>query len=52
MGQVDGILGGIVGDIAEMAMYGSMGLAGLSAGMNSGWNGVSDGVDQLGDLFG
>jgi hypothetical protein len=51
MGQVDGVIGGIVGDITEMAAWGSMGLGGLSAGVDSGWNGVSDGVDKLGDLF-
>jgi len=51
MAQVDGILVGIGGDIAGMAAWGSMGIIGLSAGFQSGWNGVADGVDQLGDLF-
>ena len=50
--QVGAATAGIVGAIAEMAAWGSMGLGGLAAGTQGGWNDVKDGVDQIGDLFG
>jgi hypothetical protein len=52
IGQVDAATLGVVGALAEMAAWGSMGLGGLSAGMNSGWSKAKNSVDDLNDLFG
>jgi len=52
IGQTDAAILGVVGALSEMAAWGSMGLGGLSAGMNSGWSKAKNSVDDLNDLFG